>query len=97
MQHVGEDVDLCLDASLVRALRKHDAVVKQSLVASHLQVDRRETGQFGRDRASVGIGEIGILSEQHAHEAADHLAAKHRILGAVGVVRRAAQRHVGPR
>jgi hypothetical protein len=62
MQHLREHIEPDLDTGVAGSFGKHPAVIDEGLVASGLQVDRRESGEVSVERAGMGIALVTVAN-----------------------------------
>src|SRR5262245_45963585 len=58
VQHLRKDIESDFDTSVPGSLGKHPAVIDKGLVASGLQVDRRESSKIRIERACIRIAPV---------------------------------------
>src|SRR5215831_3892602 len=63
VQHLGDHIEPGFDTGLRDSLGEHSAVIDKGLVASGLQVDRRESGRVRVERACMWIAQVTVANE----------------------------------
>src|SRR5262252_800622 len=63
MQHLREDIEPDFDTRSRGSLGKHPAVIDKGLVASGLQVDRRESSKICIERAGIWIVAVTVANQ----------------------------------
>src|SRR5262245_45185618 len=63
VQHLRKDIEPDFDTRLTGSLGKHPAVIDKGLVASGLQVDRRESSKIRMKRAGIWIAPVAVAEQ----------------------------------